>query len=745
MNPTTPMAAAPRHPQQVERHNETARAVTCGTTLVGLLDAAAVAFPDAPAVRTLDGVALTHLELAGDSEHLACGLVGIGAGRGTPVAVLVDHTPEAVVAFHAVVRAGAHYVPLDVRWPVQRMGDILRKLSVRHLVVSAGLEQLAFEVGPSVPGLWTVVVGALPRPASRPGARGATDAPTTRPKDALEIRRLAGPSPVPSTERAAPLWRHLASYGLGPVFVPDGQAHRALRDGDLDGLNSVVLTDVVRDVLSPSALREVLHLLATALPQGAEVLVTDVVNPLAGGAPDCLRILPAWWREFAAGYPRMGCEVRSRGSQEGRYDVALTIPEQVPPSVVRPERGSPELPWHSADLPRGRLTDAPGADDLAYVIFTSGSTGTPKGVEVRHRSVVNLVDWFNRRNEVGPDDVLLQSAAFSFDLSVYDLFGTVAAGASILLLPTDDLAEPDLVADALVEHRVTLWNSAPAAFTLMLMFAAQRGPNGRDALRRVFLSGDWIPLDTLPALRATFPAATLMALGGATEATVWSNDFLVDRVDPAWRSIPYGRPMQNARYYVLREDRSPCAVDEPGELYIAGACVAAGYAGDPELSAARFLPDPWSPDPGVDARMYRTGDRAVWTSDGWVEFLGRVDSQVKVRGFRIELGEIEHVARCVPGVDEAVALTIGHPRDPILALAVRTRAPTTSTDVLSGLRARLPDYMVPARFHLAESLPVGPTGKVDRTLLRRILMNGTGQEPPADPSDRGRDRGGHLR
>ncbi|QHC31828.1 MULTISPECIES: amino acid adenylation domain-containing protein [unclassified Streptomyces] len=729
----------PRHPRLVERHNATARAVTCGPTLVELLDEAAAENPDLPALRTVEGVSLTHSELVLDSEHLAHGLAGLGVARGTPVAVLLDHTPEAVVALHAVVRAGGHYVPLDVRWPVQRMTDIIRTLAIRHLIVSAGLERTAFEAAAAESGLRTVVVGAAPRKEQSSGVDAAAPAAPARPEKTLEIRRLVGPSPV---ARADGLWHALARHGLGPGPVPDGVDRRAVLDEDFQGLRSVVLADAVRELPSPGALREILHLLADALPGRTEILITGIHQPLGrASAEGPLRIPPGWWATYAAGCPGMAYEVRlpetdASAGHEPAYEVVLRVPARTPASMVRPERGTAELPWHATELTGGRLPERPRPDDLAYIVFTSGSTGIPKGVAVRHHSVLNLVDWFNRRNGIGPADVLLQTAAFSFDLSVYDVFGLLAAGGSLLMLPHRDLAEPDLVAEALAGHGVTLWNSAPAAFTRTLLFVPQTPTAHRDCLRRVFLSGDWIPLDTLSTLRREFPGATLVALGGATEATVWSNDFVVDRVDPGWRSIPYGHPMQNVRYYVLRDDLSPCAVDEPGELYIAGDCVAVGYVNDRELTEKRFLPDPWATEHGEDApttpagRMYRTGDRAKWTSSGWVEFLGRVDAQVKVRGYRIELGEIEHAARQLPDVDEAVALTVGNPRDPVLAVAIRTRVALRGDEVLRGLRTRLPEYMVPARVHLADSLPVGPTGKVDRAVLSRILRTGAGRHIP---------------
>ncbi|MFD7901824.1 amino acid adenylation domain-containing protein [Kitasatospora sp. NPDC059747] len=537
--------ARPHHHPLIRRWNATDREFAADAVLPDLLDAAAAAHPDAPAVRTTAGVALTHRRLAEASRRMALALAGAGVRPRTPVALLADHVPEAVVAMHATVRAGAFYVPLDPRWPVRRTADVIESIGARHLVATAG--HLA---------------------------------------DAERLRRAVG------------------------------------------------------------------------------------------------------------------------------RDLTITVTQEEP-GPVPTDRPAPAAPAGAEPA------------DLAYTIFTSGSTGLPKAVAVRHSSVVNLIEWFNRRNGVGPDDILLQVASFGFDLSVYDVFGAPAAGASILLLTAEELADPERIAAALVAHGVTLWNSAPALFTTVSYFLDESSYGRRRALRRVFLSGDWIPLTTPAVVRAEFPGATLVALGGATEACVWSNDFVVHEVDQGWDSIPYGRPMQNSRYYVLREDLSPCDIGEPGELFISGACVAQGYINDPELSARRFLPDPWDED-DRGWRMYRTGDRARWTSQGWIEFLGRLDSQVKVRGYRIELGEVEQAARHVPGVEEALAVAAGDPRDPFIALALRSAETLDAATVRAHLAQRLPPYMCPARVLVTGSLPLGSTGKVDRAALRQAFTDGAG-------------------
>jgi acyl carrier protein len=236
-------------------------------------------------------------------------------------------------------------------------------------------------------------------------------------------------------------------------------------------------------------------------------------------------------------------------------------------------------------------------------------------------------------------------------------------------------------------------------------------------LRLVMLSGDWIPVSLPDRVRSAFPGARVISLGGATEATVWSNWYPVLDVDPRWPSIPYGRPIANARYLVLDESLLPCPIGVPGDLYIGGACLCTGYTGQPELTASAFGPDPFSAEPG--ARLYRTGDRARFFPDGNLEFLGRVDQQVKIRGYRIELGEVEAVLESHSGVRACVVLARrdlpGSGGEPGLVAYVVGDA--TADTLRQSLRERLPAYMVPAVFVRLEALPVTSNGKVDRQAL----------------------------
>jgi surfactin family lipopeptide synthetase A len=368
----------------------------------------------------------------------------------------------------------------------------------------------------------------------------------------------------------------------------------------------------------------------------------------------------------------------------------------------------------SADAARPEpLTDA---GDAAYLIHTSGSTGAPKGIVVRHRSAVNTLRWNNETMEIGPGDRHLFVNSICFDLSIQDLLGMLGAGATLRVATEEELRDPERLGAILREEGITTWNSAPAALLQLVPFFPPPG-EGR-SLRRVLLAGDWIPLSLPDRVREAFPNAEMGNFGGATETSVWSNWYPVGAVDPAWASIPYGRPLANNRYYVLDGALEPCPPGVPGDNYIGGGCPALGYAGQPALTAERFLPDPFSPVPG--GRMYSTGDRVRHGADGVMEFLGRVDFQVKVRGYRIELGEIEAALLRHPGIREAVALARedagGEKRLVAYVVPSGSPAPTTA-ELRESLQRTLPEYMVPWSFVTLDRLPVTANGKLDRDAL----------------------------
>ena len=368
-----------------------------------------------------------------------------------------------------------------------------------------------------------------------------------------------------------------------------------------------------------------------------------------------------------------------------------------------------------AQAPECRATSR----STAYVIFTSGSTGKPKGVVVVHQPVINLIEWAHKTFSFTDKDSVLFVTALSFDLSVFDLFGLLACGGSIHIVSDEQRKDAASLTRMLCEQEITFWDSAPAALDLLVPgLRARTRPVSNKKLRLVFLSGDWIPLPLADDIRKVFNGAEVVSLGGATEATVWSNYFSIKSVDPAWRSIPYGRPIQNARYYILDQNLSPCPVGVTGDLFIGGECLSEGYLNEPELTAQSFIPDPYCTR--QEGKMYRTGDTARYFPEGNIEFLGRKDFQVKVRGYRIELGEIEHALRSHSDVVEALAeVRQDSPGDQkLVAYAVLKAGTAPSIKALKKHAAAvLPDYMVPNVIGFLEAFPLTANGKVDRKAL----------------------------
>lgn len=311
------------------------------------------------------------------------------------------------------------------------------------------------------------------------------------------------------------------------------------------------------------------------------------------------------------------------------------------------------LAWQEA-IDHAPLTEPVRVDarEPAYIIYTSGSTGMPKGVIISHRGALNTCVELNRRYAVSADDRVLALSALHFDLSVYDIFGLLLAGGALVLVDEGQRRDPACWCEVIERHGVTVWNTVPALLDMLLTYAEGFELQAPARLRMVMLSGDWIGLDLPGRYRAFRPDGKFVAMGGATEASIWSNVFDVDSVPPQWRSIPYGYPLARQKYRVADAQGRDCPDWVPGELWIGGEGVALGYFNDPERTAQQFVT--WQGE-----RWYRTGDMGCYWPDGRLEFLGRRDKQVKVGGYRIELGEIEAALLRVEGVKSAVALAVG--------------------------------------------------------------------------------------
>lgn len=293
--------------------------------------------------------------------------------------------------------------------------------------------------------------------------------------------------------------------------------------------------------------------------------------------------------------------------------------------------------------------------DIAYVIFTSGSTGQPKGVTISHRGVVNTITDINRRFQVAARDRLFALSNLTFDLAIYDIFGPLTAGASVVVPKADQIKEPAYWAKEIAKQPpISIWNTVPMFMQMLVEhldnLSISEKPSLCETLRVILLSGDWIPLDLPSRIRRYFPASQIISLGGATEGSIWSILYPITALNSSWKSIPYGRPMDNQTMYVLDESFNHCPMGTMGDIYIGGIGVALGYWRDEERSAMNFVINP-----GTGERLYKTGDLGCWHPEGYMEFMGRKDTQVKISGHRIELSDIEIALSQHPSVKQCVA------------------------------------------------------------------------------------------
>ena len=351
-------------------------------------------------------------------------------------------------------------------------------------------------------------------------------------------------------------------------------------------------------------------------------------------------------------------------------------------------------------------------EHLVYVIYTSGSTGAPKGVMNEHRTLVNRVAWAQRAWELTAADVVLCLTPLTFDGSVREIFLPLSAGARVVLTRPGGHRDPAYLVATIQRHRITTVNLVPS---LLQLLVNERGLQECTTVRQVLCGGESMTSALVERLRVRLPRVQLRHLYGPSEAATALT--VIDCIGHAGDSaVPVGQPIANTRAYLLDRWGRPVPAGVAGELYIGGAGVGRGYVGRAALTAERFVPDPFSAEPG--ARQYRTGDLGRWLTGGQIEFLGRTDFQVKVRGQRVEPREVEACLRSHPHVREAVVIAREHaPGDQrLVAYYVASRHLTAET-LRGHLSAQLPDYMVPAAYVPLERLPLTPHGKLDRKAL----------------------------
>jgi amino acid adenylation domain-containing protein len=354
----------------------------------------------------------------------------------------------------------------------------------------------------------------------------------------------------------------------------------------------------------------------------------------------------------------------------------------------------------------------PNAEQLAYVIYTSGSTGQPKGVAVRHTAVVNFLSSMAISPGLSASDSVLALTSLAFDIAVLELLLPLAVGARVIIATREVVNDSQALKQLLRSSAATTLQATPATYHLLL-------ENDRDffqhlSLCRLLCGGEALTTELAAQMVAT--GIQVWNLYGPTETTIWSSVQLVEQVTG---SIALGRPIANTQLYVLDEKLRPTPVGVKGELYIGGEGLARGYVGRPELTAERFVPDPFSGHGG--ARLYKTGDIVRYQAGGELLYLGRSDAQVKLRGYRIELGEIEAALCQEDGISEAVVLTKGEgAQKRLVAYVVGTGGAAegdNSRELRRRLKEQLPEYMVPAQMVMLERLPLTPNGKVDRKAL----------------------------
>jgi amino acid adenylation domain-containing protein len=374
---------------------------------------------------------------------------------------------------------------------------------------------------------------------------------------------------------------------------------------------------------------------------------------------------------------------------------------------------------------------------LAYIIFTSGSTGRPKGVPVPHAGAVHLVDRARERVGFGAGDVWTLVHSFGFDFSVWEIWGALSQGGTLVVVPLDVAQAPHQLAELIRRESVSVLNQTPSAIRALTEILAPGSlPGSLPSLRRVICGGEAFPRELADELLGW--GVPLWAFYGPTESTVWAAAGQVEAGEGGAGSVPLGRPLADHRLYVLDDGLAPVPVNVSGELHIAGPGLARGYFGDPALTAERFVPDPFGE---AGERLYRTGDLVRRLPSGALDFLGRIDHQVKLRGFRIELGEIEAVLARHPAVAEAaVLLRRDLPGgDGLVAYAVPSAGSSAgAAEFQSYLAQRLPAYMVPAAFQILGSMPRSANGKLDRKALAALSLertDGGAAKAPRTPAE----------
>ncbi|MEB3061608.1 non-ribosomal peptide synthetase [[Mycobacterium] zoologicum] len=409
----------------------------------------------------------------------------------------------------------------------------------------------------------------------------------------------------------------------------------------------------------------------------------------------------------------------------GGASVALVTGDAVPQLPIRCLGVADAV---AAGRAAGPLEVDPSA--LAYVVFTSGSTGEPKGVELTHDAAMNTVETLSARFGFGPGDRSLALLTLDADMSVLDVFAMLRAGGAIVMVDEADRRSPEVWADLIQRHRVSVLNLMPGALEMLASVGAEL-----PSVKAVLTGGDWVRPELARRLAALAPGVRFAGLGGATETAIHATICEVDSdVPPEWASVPYGTPLPNIGCRVVGSDGADRPDWVAGELWVGGRGIASGYRGRPDLTADRFVEH-------EGKTWYRTGDLARYWPDGTLEFVGRADHRVKVSGYRIELGEVEAALRRLPGVAEAVVVALPDSGREVLAAAVRASDSSVSVEGLrDGLSEVVPEHMIPRQLRVVSAIPYTVSGKIDRRAVTAevaaAFAAGDGYREPVTPLQR---------
>jgi len=614
-----------------------------------------------------------------------------------------SEVPSAVPLFQTAIG----YQPETAHDALRRLGeawggrtfDLLQRVGTPLTVIAHGGPRISLEIlydparfgGAAIRRMGehlTHVLRAFAEDPGQPLDRIELLAPAERRHLLEDLNPPAVPLPASTCVHARfQAWAARAPDAVAVVFQAE-----ALTYGELERRANRLARQLARRGAGPDARVGVL------LERGVELVVSILAVLKAGG---CYVPLDPGYPAERLALMLADCDARvllTRG--EHRAAVALDGL-----SVVCLDEAADALAGEPAEAPRSGAV----AESLAYVVYTSGSTGRPKGVMVAHRHVVQLVcetDYVR----IGPGDRVAQASNASFDALAFEVWGALLNGAILVGVPRGVLLSPAGFGRVLREERITTLYQTTALVNQL----AREQPGIFAPLREVLFGGQAVDADSVRRLLRAGGPRRLLHMYGPTETTAWCSWEQVEAVADDALTVSVGRATRNQRIYLLDSGLRPVPFGAPGEAYVGGAGVVRGYLARPALTAERFLPDPFTAEPG--ARMYRTGDRLRWSAEGRLEFVGRVDEQVKIRGFRIEPGEIEAVLSAHAGVREArVVVREDEPGGKRLAAYVVGEADVEA--MRAHLRRSLPEYMVPAAFVALERLPLTPNGKLDVTAL----------------------------